>query len=110
MIEGGVDGGDIHGAHRAQVLGYDEIGGQVSQGVLVEMVEVLAGGHPGSDLGVDLRWLQMVGQRGGRHDPPGPGLRREVALEGHSDNIVAGTDGEEDLSRRRQQRDDTHRR
>ncbi len=53
-----VDGADVHGAHRTEVLGQDEVGVEVRQGPLVEVVEVLTGGDPSLDLGVDLRRLR----------------------------------------------------
>ncbi len=108
MVEGGFDGGDVDRAHRAEILGHDQVGGEVVQCAFVKVVEVLAGGEAGSDFRVDFGWAQTFGQGRGGDDTPRPGLGREVAFEGHSDHVVSRAEGEEDLRCRRQRRHNPH--
>ena len=58
-----VDLGDVDGAHRAQVLGDRPASGRCRRRRLVELVEVLAGGDPLLDDGIDLAGRQALGQR-----------------------------------------------
>ncbi len=106
--EGVVDHGDVDRAYRAQVLGDDEVGVEVGQGALVEVVEVLAGPHPLADDPVDVGGAQALGQRGGGDDPAAARLGGVVALEGDADDVIAGADREQDLGRRGQERHDPH--
>ena len=108
MVERLLDLGHLDGAHRAQVLGDDDLRSQVSEGAGVQTVDVLPGVDPGPDLGVDLARAQPLGQGGIGDYPAGVGLGREVALEGDPDHRVTGAHGEEDLGGRGQQRHDAH--
>ena len=54
MVERRVDAVDRHRAHRAEILRDDEVGIEPVEGSFVEAVELVAGGHPGLDDGVDL--------------------------------------------------------
>jgi len=103
-----VDSADVHGAHRAQVLGEDQIRIQLAQGVRVQAIQVLTGREPGPHLGVDLGWCQPRRQRRGRDDAPRPGLGGEVALKGDPDNIITRAEGEKNLGNRGQQRHNPH--
>jgi len=103
-----VDGVHVHGTHRTQILGHDQIRIQLPQRTRVQPVQILSASHPGPDLGIDLGSRQPGGQRRGRDDATRPGLRRKVALEAHPDDIIARTEGEKDLSGRGKQRHNPH--
>ena len=98
-----VDDRDVHGTDSTEVLGHHELGVESGQGALVEVVEVLAGAHRGRHEGIDPGRVEPLGQRTGRDDPAFASLDGVVALEGHTDDLVAGADGEEDLRGRGQQ-------
>ena len=106
--EGVVDDRDVDRADGAQVLGDDEVGVQPGQRTLVEVVEVVAAPHRLHHEGVDLGRRQPLGHRARRDDAPGAGLLRVVALERHAHHVVTRPDREEDLRRRREERDDAH--
>ena len=80
-----VDLRHVDGAHRAQILGDDEIGVEVLEGTPVEPVQVFAGLHPLLDHGVDLRRCQPGWQR--RFDT----IRRVRASGGKSHSNVTPT-------------------
>jgi hypothetical protein len=103
-----VDDRDVDRADRTQVLGDHEVGVDAGQRALVEVVEVVAASQGVHHEGVDRSRRQALGHRGRRHDRPGAGLRREVALEGHPHHVVARADREQDLGGRGEQRDDPH--
>ena len=103
-----VDDRDVDRTDRAEVLGDHEVGVQVRERALVEVVEVVAAGHRGDHELVDRGGAQALGHRRGRDDPAGAGLGGEVALEGHADHVVARADREQDLGGRGEQRDDPH--
>ena len=97
-------------ADRAQLLGQDEVRVGRLERLLVELVERRAAVDRLADEAIDLtrRALgQVVGRAGDRRDRCG--LGRPVALVGHPDELVAEPEGEDDLGRRRQERDDPHR-
>ena len=98
-----VDDRDVDRADRTQVLGDHQIGVEVRQRALVEVVEVFARAHGGGHERVDRRGVEPFGQGAGRDDAPFAGLGRVVALEGHADHVVAGTDGVQDLGGGRQE-------
>ena len=99
---------DVDRADGAQVLGDDEVGVQPGQRSLVEVVEVVATPHRLHHEGVDLGGRQPFGHRARRDDATGAGLLRVVALERHAHHVVTRPDREEDLRRRREERDDAH--
>ena len=103
-----VDLRHIDGAHRAQILGDDELRVEVGEGAAIEAVQVLAGGHPLLDGGVDTGRVEPLRERGRRHDALRASGRREVALERHTDDVVAQPELEQDLGCGREQRDDPH--
>jgi hypothetical protein len=100
--------GDVHGAHGAQVLGDHQIRVQAGQRVLVEVVEVLSCTSRRGHERVDPGGVEPLGQGAGGDDAPLACGRRVVALEGHPDDVVARADGEQDLGRGGQERDDAH--
>ncbi len=103
-----VDDRHVDRAHRAQVLGDDQVGVEPGQGALVEVVEVLA---PAQGLGhesIDRGRIQALRHRAGGDDRAFSGLGRGVALEGHPDDVVARADREEDLGGRGKQGDNPH--
>ena len=59
-LQGVVDLADVDGAHGAQVLGDHQRRVEVGEGAPIEVVEVLAGGHPLLDHGVDLGRRQAL--------------------------------------------------
>lgn len=97
MIEGSVNRFYVHCADRAEILGHDQIGSKVAQGSFVKVVNVVSRRHPGTDLSVDLARIQTLGQGGCRDDLARTSFYWEVALEGHADHVVTGSDGEKDL-------------
>ena len=64
VVERLVDLGYIDRAHRAEILGHDEIRVDGAQRIGVERVEILPGGQAGPNLGVDLRWGETAWQAG----------------------------------------------
>lgn len=109
VVERVVDLAHVDRADRAQVLGDHEVRIDVGERTTFEPVQVLPGGDALLDDGVDLVGRQPGRERGGRHDPLGARLVGEVAFEGDPGHVVAETELEEDLRRRGQQRDDSHR-
>ena len=73
-----------------------------------EAVEVVAAGDRCHDVRVDLGRREPLRHRGGRDDRAGARLGRGVALEGHPDDVLTRTDGEQGLRRRGEQGDDSH--
>ena len=100
--------GHIDRAHRAQILGDDEIGRELAQRAFIEVVQVVAGRDACTDLVIDLRRGQSGRQRRVRHDATSSRLRRIVALEGDADDVGACAHREQDLRRGGQQRHDPH--
>ena len=99
---------EVDRAHRAQVLREDHVGVELGERTLVEAVEVLARGDARADHGVDLRRRQPSGSVDVETIAPAPRFGRVIALERHPDEIVAPTEREHDLGRRREQGDDAH--
>ena len=68
--EGLLDVGRVHRADRAEVLGHHEVGVEPGERALVEVVEVLAGGHARGHGGVDLGEVEALVQGARRDDAP----------------------------------------
>ena len=99
--EGVVDGGDVDGADRAEVLGDDEVGVEVRQGARVEAVEVLPAAHRRATASSISRGVEPLGSvvddtTGGSGPPPGWSHSNVTP-----DDVVTGADREEDLGGRR---------
>jgi hypothetical protein len=99
---------DIDRADRTEILGHDEIRIEIAQGSPVQGVQILAGRHPSTDRRIDLGWGEPGGQGSIGNDPAMTRFGREVTLERHTNDIVTGTHGKKDFSRRRKEGDDPH--
>jgi hypothetical protein len=96
------------GAHRAQRLGDDQIGGQLAERLGVELIDRFTGERALLDRGIDLRRGEPVGQ-------PITGDLRQithrrgiVAFVGDADDIGPEAEGEEHLCGRWDETDDAH--
>ena len=103
-----VDRRHVDRADGAEVLGHHQVGVEGGERVRLQVVEVLTGSDRRGDEVVDLARRQALGHRGGGDDPAVTGLVRGVALEGHPDHVVAGSDREQDLGGGGEQRHDPH--
>jgi hypothetical protein len=96
------------GADRAQRLGDDQLGLQVVQRVGVELVDRLSVERPLLDGRVDLGGAETVRQLVPRNPGQGCRLRWVVALMGDADDVIAQSEGEQQLGRGRNQAHDAH--
>ena len=96
------------GADRAQRLGHDQVGLELEERSLVELVERLTATDEVAHPTVDLGGLEPL-----RNDAAGQGrerrgLGRMVALVGDGDDLAAEPEREQRLGRRRHQAGDSH--
>ena len=96
-IQGLVDlaGGDR--ADRAQVLGQDQVGAQVADGLGVEPVDRLSAADTRADQPVDLGWFGGRRQGRARHHPHPAGLGWPVAFVGDPDQVSFQPQGVDDF-------------
>ena len=96
-----VDAADLvarHGAHVAQVLGDDQVGGQAPDQVFVERVQRPAVEHRGPHRGVDLAACERLGvDPGGGDDRKRLDARRVIALGRARHQLVGATECADDL-------------
>ncbi len=104
-LEHVLEGDRAHGADR---LGDDQVGGQLLQQILVELVQRLSLGNPRLHLPVDLGGAEVGPQHGSRQVGERTCLGWVVALMGDRDEAVAEPQGIEHLGRGRDEACDAH--
>ena len=97
-------------AHRAQLLGQDQVGIGLLEGGLIEVVDRRSAVDRIADPPVDLAAVAPTRSSDiARHDRQADDFGRPVALVGDPDELVAQPEGADDLGGGRQEGDDPHR-